>query len=215
MLSARIYFRLSPSKGFTLIELVVGIVMLSVALLVITKALGPLFQRTADPWHQVRAAELGHSFLNEIMARSFDEMSDKAGGEFRCSHDGVSYEQGAVNCTVGNPPEPVACIDRTLSTPDCGVSSCWGPENDEDRTQTSTFDDVDDFHGLVLTGKDLVKNIVNESLAADYNSYTICVDVRYAGSELGSAQESAKKVTVSVVTPLNEQINFAAYRSNW
>ena len=31
----------------------------------------------------MRAAELGQSFLNEIMARAFDEASDKAGGEFR------------------------------------------------------------------------------------------------------------------------------------
>jgi MSHA pilin protein MshD len=72
------------TKGFTLIEIIVGIVVLGVALMVITSALGPLYQRSADPWHQVRAAELGHSLLNEIMARSFDENSDRAGGEFDC-----------------------------------------------------------------------------------------------------------------------------------
>lgn len=80
-------------KGFTLIEIIVGIVVLAIALMIITSALGPLYQRSADPWHQVRAAELGHSLLNEIMARSFDENSDRAGGEFRCG------ELNAAACT--------------------------------------------------------------------------------------------------------------------
>jgi len=76
--------------GFTLVEIVVGIVILAIALLVITGSLGPIYQRSIDPWHQVRAAELGHSLLNEIMARSFDQQSDRAGGQYRCGENGVS-----------------------------------------------------------------------------------------------------------------------------
>ena len=77
-----------PQSGFTLIEIIVGIVVLAIALVVITGVLGPLYKKSADPWHQVRAAELGHSLLNEIMARSFDQNSDRAGGEFRCGDNG-------------------------------------------------------------------------------------------------------------------------------
>jgi MSHA pilin protein MshD len=70
--------------GFTLIEVIVGIVVLAIALTLITAVLGPLSQKSTEPWHQVRAAELGHSFLNEVMARSFDESSDRSGGAYRC-----------------------------------------------------------------------------------------------------------------------------------
>jgi MSHA pilin protein MshD len=111
---------------------------------------------------------------------------------------------------------PAACVDRLAVAACASGSACWGPEPDEDPAQTSTFDDVDDFHGLAITGNQLV-NIVNTSLASEYRSYKVCVDVRYAGSDLGSQLDnrSAKKITVSVVTPLKEQIDFAAYRSNW
>jgi MSHA pilin protein MshD len=86
----------NANTGFTLVEIIIGILVLAIALLVITSALGPLYQKSADPWHQVRAAELGHSLLNEIMARSFDENSDRTGGEYRCG------EAGAEPCTSCN-----------------------------------------------------------------------------------------------------------------
>lgn len=80
----------NASSGFTLVEIIVGIVVLAIALVVITGVLGPLYKQSTDPWHQVRAAELGHSLLNEIMARSFDQNSDRAGGEFRCGDFGYA-----------------------------------------------------------------------------------------------------------------------------
>lgn len=75
-------------RGVTLIELVIGITVLAVALTLITAVLSPLFVRSTDPWHQVRAAELGHSLMNEILARSFDEHSDRSGGLLRCDEGG-------------------------------------------------------------------------------------------------------------------------------
>jgi MSHA pilin protein MshD len=65
---------LRGQSAFTLVEVVIGIVVLAIALVLITTALGPLYTKSTEPWHQVRAAELGHSFLNEVMARSFAVM---------------------------------------------------------------------------------------------------------------------------------------------
>ena len=58
-----------PARGFSLIELIIGIVVLAIAMLFISAILGPLFVRSIEPWHQVRAAELGNSLMNEILAR--------------------------------------------------------------------------------------------------------------------------------------------------
>ncbi|MBZ9613828.1 type IV pilus modification PilV family protein [Rheinheimera maricola] len=90
---------LALQRGFTLIEMIVGIVVLAISLSIITTVLGPLFIKSADPWHQVRAAELGQSLMNEIMAKAFDENSSRSGSLLRCG------EAGAAPCSVVLGPE--------------------------------------------------------------------------------------------------------------
>ncbi|WP_416307204.1 type IV pilus modification PilV family protein [Neptunicella sp. SCSIO 80796] len=80
--------------GFNLIELIIGIVVFSIALMIILSLIVPQSARSIDPIYQVRATELAQSMLNEITAKAFDENSDKAGGLLRCG------ETGATNCTV-------------------------------------------------------------------------------------------------------------------
>lgn len=109
-------------RGVTLIELVVGMLVLGIAVTLITASLLPLALRSTDPWHQVRAAELGQSLMNEILAKAFDEQSDRAGGRQRCG------ESGAPPCT------PAANL---------------GPDGGESRTG---YDDVDDYQGLDVRG---------------------------------------------------------------
>lgn len=192
--------------GFTLIEVIVGIVVLAIALTLITAVLGPLSQKSTEPWHQVRAAELGHSFLNEVMARSFDENSDRSGGAYRCD---ATSEPGAIACTtpvLNNgqyrfPKDPLGCIG----------ASCESRDN---------FDDVDDFDGFTATG-DAITNILGLNLTGLYNGYQVAIDVVYDGdfdnnpNEGGAAERLAKRITVTVTTPGGQQFKFAAYRSNW
>jgi MSHA pilin protein MshD len=175
-------------KGFTLIEIIVGIVVLAVALVVITSALGPLYKSASNPWHQVRAAELGHSLLNEIMGRSFDENSDRAGGEFRCG------EAGFTACSA-------FCTNAAVNTA-------------EAETRPG-YDDVDDFNGLQLSGSDIVGSTGNLALNNLYLGYQASITVACAGSELTQPQASVKKITVTITTPTGEAIAFSAYRSNW
>lgn len=176
-------------SGFTLIEIIVGIVVLAIALVVITGALGPLYQRSADPWHQVRAAELGHSLLNEIMARSFDENSDRAGGEFRCG------EAGYADCSdFCNNPVVV---------------------NTAEAETRSGYDDVDDFNDLQLSGSDIVGSTGNLALNTLYRGYEANVTVSCAGTDFAQDQASVKRVTVTITTPSGQALAFSAYRSNW
>ena len=66
------YRRLS---GFTLIELVTGIVLFAVAMTLIVGVILPMTRKQAQPIYQVRAAELGQAMLQEV---TYVELSDRA-----------------------------------------------------------------------------------------------------------------------------------------
>ncbi|MGL5564240.1 MAG: type IV pilus modification PilV family protein, partial [Plesiomonas sp.] len=74
----------SLKRGFTLIELIVGIVLLAVALTGILGLLINQAPQAVDPVQQVRAAQLAQRLSGEILQKSFDEHSDHNGGRYRC-----------------------------------------------------------------------------------------------------------------------------------
>ena len=74
----------APERGFTLIELIVGIVLLAVALTGILGLLINQAPKAVDPVQQVRAAQLAQRLAGEILQKSFDEQSDHNGGRYRC-----------------------------------------------------------------------------------------------------------------------------------
>lgn len=124
------------ARGFTLIEIVIGIVVLAIALVGLSATLFPQAQRSVDPVYQVRATELGQSLLTEIISLSFDQANNQAGGNNRCSDSAPRV---------------------------CTAPADLGPEGGEGRED---YNDVDDFNGFstsgdLLTGatvSDLYKN---------------------------------------------------------
>lgn len=87
------HYKSHLQNGFTLIEAIIGIVVLSIAFSIMVNLIYPRVEESADQLHQVRAAELAQSLLNEIQGRAFDENSDKVGSVLRCG------ETGAPACT--------------------------------------------------------------------------------------------------------------------
>jgi MSHA pilin protein MshD len=81
-------------KGFTLIETVVGIVVLAISFSILTSLIYPMAQHSAEQLHQVKAAELAQSMLNEIQNKAFDDNSDMVGGLLRCG------ETSAPSCST-------------------------------------------------------------------------------------------------------------------
>ncbi|RUO62431.1 type IV pilus modification PilV family protein [Pseudidiomarina insulisalsae] len=83
----------TPSRalknGFTLIELIIGVVVLAFALSLVTTLIFPQALRSAEPVLQVRAANLAQAFMQEIVGKSFDENSDRSGGSLRCGESGA------------------------------------------------------------------------------------------------------------------------------
>jgi MSHA pilin protein MshD len=177
--------------GFTLLELIVGVVVLGIALLMISSILGPMYIRSSEPWQQVRAAELGHSLMNEIMARSFDENSSRGTNLLRCGEAGAS-----------------ACIATIPACPANGMSSAT------EEISRDLYDDVDDFHCFRGDGA-AVSNILNQSLADSYRNYQVEVFVSYAGADIGLPNQSAKRVDIRVILPSGGNIAFSSYKGNW
>jgi len=190
----------SLTKGFTLVETVIGIVVLSIAFSIMSTLLFPLLEDSADQIHQIRAAELGQSFLNEIQARSFDENSDRNGGFWRCGEDqnGDTVIDGDELCTLNN---------------------LLGDEGEI----RATFDDVDDYNGLDQDGA-AIENSLGASIGDLYTNFnvqvTVCNDGDYDGTcsaNLASNTDTftAKLIKVTVTTPSGLAIDFATYRANF
>lgn len=190
------------SFGFTLLELVAGIALFAVVMLLITSAFLPMVNKQAQPIYQIRAAELAQSMLQEILARSYDENSDRTGQ------------------TVAGKYQYCGSIDpaNILTETSAALGSCSTTLGADSSETYSTFDDVDDFNlycNVPITGSAFAQlQGLDTSL---YENYSIKVCVENAPELLGlsTRNDVAKKVTVTVTTPAGEAIPFTSYRSNY
>ncbi|TYK67150.1 type II secretion system protein [Colwellia echini] len=170
--------------GFTLIELIIGIVLLTISLSIVSTLIAPAEEKSADIVLQIKASELAQSLMNDITSRAFDDNSDKSGGRVRCGEPNIAT----------NP-----CTDSTKLGPEAGE------EGDRNK-----FDDVDDFNGF----NERV-NSTDDAIDTGYNQFLINVEVIYAGEDLGIDNTQAKRITVTVTTPLGTAIAFTSHKANF
>ncbi len=199
--------------GLTLIELVITIVLLSIALVAITNMLYGGLGRSSDTLLELRTAALGQSYLDEILGKKFDENSAN-GGVPPCRAGGPTAQQCSVEVacplvagTPTNPPE-------------------FGPDGMEERED---YDDVDDYHCL-QEGADYGSDLEDSTGTArtGYDNYSVSIEVRYIN--LGSAEEEenlssgaelddqydAKVITVTIGhAQLNSDFVYSAYKANF
>jgi MSHA pilin protein MshD len=109
------------APGFTLIELVVGMLVTGIAIVMMSSMLFPQADRAAQTLHRVRSAELAHSLLNEIWGKRFDENTNPNGGVPACDS-----------------PSGLAC------------SATLGPESGEGRQDFDDVDDYHGLNGASL-----------------------------------------------------------------
>lgn len=67
------------NRGFTLVELIITMTVVTVAVLGISYALSFAFSHQSDGLWQARAVALGEAYIEEIMARRFDETTPLGG----------------------------------------------------------------------------------------------------------------------------------------
>lgn len=196
-------------KGFTLIETIVGIVVLALSFSVLTTLIYPVTEQSADQYHQIKAAELGQTLMNEIQSKAFDDNSDFTSGQLRCG-------------------------DTDNGAPDCTKNNQLGCDNDEKvmgNCSRSLFDDVDDYHEFELdetdndTSNDF-ENSFGQDISDLYVGYKVSVDVcndaDYSGvcvlANSGFGTEDtfvAKKIEITVTTPTGFDMVFTSYRANF
>ncbi|MDX1588763.1 MAG: type II secretion system protein [Oleiphilaceae bacterium] len=81
----------SQQRGVTLVELVLTIVIISVAVAGVVGAFALVTGRSGDPLLQSRATALGQLYLDEILARDFDRATPLGGGR---------VPEGEVDCVM-------------------------------------------------------------------------------------------------------------------
>jgi len=189
------YLCRSYQKGFTLIETIVGMVVLAISFSVLTTLIHPVAQQSADQLHQVKAAELAQSVLNEIQNKAFDQNSDMAGGRVRCGEIGAD-----------------ACTSSSTLGPEDGKYN--RPDNKE--YTRDLFNDVDDYDGLDYDAGEIRDS--QGQLLSLYAGYAMSIhvwnDANYDGSRLGD-NETAKLITVTIITPTDFSMSFSTYRANF
>ncbi|UXD86564.1 type IV pilus modification PilV family protein [Thalassolituus hydrocarboniclasticus] len=89
---------MNRQHGLTLVELVIMMVIISIALVASLRAFSLLSGRSADALLQSRVTSLAQIYLDEILARQFDENTGPAGvppytGVCRITDDGENREQ--------------------------------------------------------------------------------------------------------------------------
>ncbi|WP_299805449.1 type II secretion system protein [uncultured Shewanella sp.] len=177
-------------KAFTLVELVVGMVVISIAFVLLSTMLFPQADRAADTLHRVRSAELAHSILNEIWGKRYDQNTNANGGVPAC----------------GAPAKPSLGLPAGLA---CTASANLGPDNVAGVIETrNTYNDVDDYNGLTINSPMLNSS---ETYAQRYINYKLSVKVEY--NDLPSL--NTKLVTIDITTPKGELMTFNAIRSNY
>ncbi|PKG97786.1 prepilin-type N-terminal cleavage/methylation domain-containing protein [Paraglaciecola sp. MB-3u-78] len=177
----------NKASGFTLIELVIGIVVFSIALVLFTSLIVPQAIRSVDPIFQVRASELGQALMNEIVSKSFDEKSDRTGGATPCD---------------------ATCIGSINLGPDDGESrTSYNDVDDYHGLNVSNGDIKNSLNETtVLNGSNLYQGF-NVKVSVVYDEGMDGTADNVVGN--------AKLITVTVTTPNDEEIIFASFRSNY
>ncbi|CAH8227652.1 prepilin-type N-terminal cleavage/methylation domain-containing protein [Vibrio aestuarianus] len=178
--------------GFTLIEMIIVITLIAIAMTSITTALYPRSQQSAEQVLAVKAAELGRAVLDEVMGRTFDENSGPNGGVPEC------------------------VLVATTGRETCTLPSALGPDAGE--SANTLYNDVDDFHGL--TGS--VKDVLGADISADYQRYNVEIKVFYeqnnggvmTGQDAGTITDY-KRISVVIIDPSGNRYPFAATRGNF
>ena len=177
-------------KGFTLIELIIGIVMFAIALSIITALIAPQAKKSAEPIIALRASEFGQSLMNEIQSKSFDEHSDRSAPFRRCG-------------------------ETTLGAEPCTAEGDLGVDNLGAGLETRTsYNDVDDYIAL---SNQPITNSLGEVLS-EYSDFNLVVTVEYDSdfNELTINDGTTfKRITIEVTSPLGEVYGFSAYKGNY
>lgn len=213
------------ASGFTLIELVMTIIILSFAALVVSSSITSL-THSSDPMLREQATALAQALMDEIMAKKWDENSPNGGNPPICTSE--SQNQGA-RASLNNicAHNGGACLTAPCASA-LGLDS-GETANANDRT---AWDDVDDYTFLNQAGGNYEQdNFWDQNGGSSFSmpGFARWVEVDYIASNETNIDTSAtisagqtvaaatdtKRVIVSVRSPLGETFTLVAIACNY
>ena len=183
--------------GFTLIEIVVGVLVVGFAMTALVITIYSSANKSHEATYQAQAAALGHSIMTDILSRQFDENSDPNGGFYRCGENDVD----------GNLRPCSSVLKREESA----------------TTHADLFNDVDDFIGCWGSNADCnslastatrypLNKLIDESSADEYHNFTVIINVAY---DLPAGSTLFKRIDLTVNGGQHAQYTFSAFRGNY
>ena len=178
----------SSQRGFSLIELIVFIVVVSTAVAGVLAAFTASTRSSTDPMIQKQALAIAEAFLEEAQLQPL---------------------------TFCDPDDPAAAT--ALAVTDCATQEVIGVEGGETRYGPTFFDNVSDYNGYASSA-DAPPGIkdINQSAITGLDGYSATMAV--AGHALGAVGNDASGrpqsllITVTVTGPGNTTVVLHGYR---
>lgn len=192
-------------RGFTLIEIVVFIVIVSIAVVMVSLLFAQSAQHSSEPLVRQRSLALANAYMEEVFNKPWDENTPSGGG---CVETGSEF-CSALCDDASRRSERICTSETGVWAPRANSAPQLGPEAET----RASFDDVDDYHGL--DEHPPLKASTGEMLDG-YAGYRVQVFVTHPGGPWnGIDARDVKRVQV-VVTPPNrgESLRLEAYRVN-
>ena len=187
-------------RGVTLIELVVFIVVVSLALAGVLKALEIVTRSSSDPLVRKQALAIAESLLLEIEQQPFT----------LCDPDDANAT--AATTTAG-------CTGGTAGSQDAGGGAFTGPTpaTESRYSPTDPFDNVADYGGFTMPGGGCagICNPGDTTALPGLDAYSAAVTITRVGTAApfaGFPLDAVLQIIVQVTGPANTVITLTGYR---
>ena len=177
------------SRGVTLVELIVFIVIVGVAMSALFAVFGTITKASADPQVRKQVLAIAESLMEEVQLMPF---------------------------TFCDPDDPAAAT--ATGTVDCATIEVIGTEGGETRYASPQFDNVSDYSGFVLNGgTGGIRDIANNPVTG-LGNYTASIAVTQSGLGTGGdaiAATEALRISVTVTGPSGVLTTLEGYRTRY
>jgi MSHA pilin protein MshD len=179
---------ISRQRGLTIIELIISIVVISIALVGVLAAYNTAVKSSADPMVRKQALAIAESMLSEVLQQPY---------------------------TWCDPQD--AAVESATGYASCAVSQAApgkSPASESRLSQTDSFDNVADYHGYASTAESPAGIYSLDEPGAPLaalSGYQLDISVTQRGSLFGLANDAALRVDVRV-RGRGEDITMSSYR---
>jgi MSHA pilin protein MshD len=196
MFASKYHFKNNHQLGVTLIELIVFIVIVSVAITGVLKALQVANRDSVDPLVRKQAMSIAESLLQEIEQQPFTFCDpDDANAATAISTAGCATSQDKGGAALTSP----------------------SPATESRYSNTNPFDNVADYGGFSMPGAGCTGICLpgDTTPLASLTGYTANVSVARAGATAPFAAmplDAVLKIIVTVTGPANTTVSLTGYR---